>query len=79
MAFPPLENSDYFVVTVSTDFPSNSQWNVVLIGNQVYSNTQVPTQGNTSQQESTRINTSLTRVNEKNLGKKCPDPLKKNY
>ena len=29
MAFPPLENSDYFVVTVSTDFPSNSQWNVL--------------------------------------------------
>ena len=25
MAFPPLGNSDYFVVSVSIDFPSNSQ------------------------------------------------------
>ena len=24
MAFPPLGNSDHFVVSVSTDFPSNS-------------------------------------------------------
>ena len=26
MAFPPLENSDRVVVSVSIDFPSNSQW-----------------------------------------------------
>ena len=26
MAFPPLENSDHIVVSVSNDFPSNSQW-----------------------------------------------------
>ena len=26
MAFPPLENSDHIVVSVSTDLPSNSQW-----------------------------------------------------
>ena len=26
MAFPPLGNSDYVVVSVSIDFPSNSQW-----------------------------------------------------
>ena len=26
MAFPPLENSDHIVVSVSIDFPSNSQW-----------------------------------------------------
>ena len=26
MAFPPLENSDHVVVSVSTDLPSNSQW-----------------------------------------------------
>ena len=26
MAFPPLENSDHVVVSVSIDFPSNSQW-----------------------------------------------------
>ena len=25
MAFPPLQNSDHVVVSVSTDFPSNSQ------------------------------------------------------
>ena len=25
VAFPPLENSDHVVVSVSTDFPSNSQ------------------------------------------------------
>ena len=25
MAFPPLENSDHVVVSVSIDFPSNSQ------------------------------------------------------
>ena len=30
---------------------------------QVYSNTRVPTQVNTNQHESTRINTSLTQVN----------------
>ena len=28
MAFPPLENSDHVVVSVSSDFPSNSQWDV---------------------------------------------------
>ena len=26
MASPPLENSDHVVVSVSIDFPSNSQW-----------------------------------------------------
>ena len=26
MAFPPLRNSDHVVVSVSIDFPSNSQW-----------------------------------------------------
>ena len=26
MAFPPLENSDHVVVSVSIDFPSNSKW-----------------------------------------------------
>ena len=26
MAFPPLGNSDHVVVSVSTDIPSNSQW-----------------------------------------------------
>ena len=26
MAFPPLENPDHVVVSVSIDFPSNSQW-----------------------------------------------------
>ena len=26
MAFPSLKNSDHVVVTVSIDFPSNSQW-----------------------------------------------------
>ena len=26
MAFPPLENSDHVVVSVSIDFLSNSQW-----------------------------------------------------
>ena len=28
MAFPPLGNSDHVVVSVSIDFPSNSQWDV---------------------------------------------------
>ena len=28
MTFPPLENSDHVVVSVSIDFPSNSQQNV---------------------------------------------------
>ena len=27
MAFPPLGNSDHFVVSVSIDFPINSKWN----------------------------------------------------
>ena len=26
MAFPPLGNSDHVLVSVSIDFPSNSQW-----------------------------------------------------
>ena len=26
MAFPPLENTDHIVVSVSTDVPSYSQW-----------------------------------------------------
>ena len=26
MAFPPLENSDHAVVSVSIDFPSGSKW-----------------------------------------------------
>ena len=26
MSFPPLGNSDHVVVSVSIDFPSNSQW-----------------------------------------------------
>ena len=26
MTFPPLGNSDHVVVSVSTDFPSNSKW-----------------------------------------------------
>ena len=29
MAFPPLGNSDQVVVSVSIDFPSNSQWYAV--------------------------------------------------
>ena len=29
MAFPPLENSDH-VVSVSIDFPSNSQWDALF-------------------------------------------------
>ena len=31
MAFPPMENSDHVVVSVSIDFPSNSQWMPHLI------------------------------------------------
>ena len=27
MAFPPLGNSDHVVVSLSIDFPSDSQWN----------------------------------------------------
>ena len=30
MAFPPLGNYDHFVVSVSIDFPSNSEWNAQL-------------------------------------------------
>ena len=30
MAFPPLGNSDDIVVSVSTDFPSNSPWDALL-------------------------------------------------
>ena len=30
MAFPPLGNSDHVVVSVSIDFPSNSQWDVLF-------------------------------------------------
>ena len=29
-AFPPLENSDHVVVSVSIDFPKNSQWDAQL-------------------------------------------------
>ena len=31
MAFPPLGNSDYVVVSVSIDFPSNSQQDACFI------------------------------------------------
>ena len=30
MAFPPLRNSDHFVVSVSFDFPPNPQWDAPL-------------------------------------------------
>ena len=30
MAFPPLENSDHVVVSVSIDFPSYSQWDALF-------------------------------------------------
>ena len=30
MAFPPLQNSDHLVVSVSIDFPSNSKWNAMF-------------------------------------------------
>ena len=30
MAFPPLENSDHGVVSVSTDFPLNSKWDALF-------------------------------------------------
>ena len=30
MAFPPLGNSDHVVFSVSIDFPSNSQWDVLF-------------------------------------------------
>ena len=30
MGFPPLGNSDHVVVSVSIEFPSNSQWNAPL-------------------------------------------------
>ena len=30
MAFPPLRNSDHVVVSVSIDFPSNSQWDALF-------------------------------------------------
>ena len=30
MAFPPLENPDHVVVSVSIDFPSNSQWDTLF-------------------------------------------------
>ena len=30
IAFPPLENSGHVVVSVSSDFPSNSQWDVLF-------------------------------------------------
>ena len=36
---------------------------IITVTDQVYSNTRVPTQVNTNQHESARINTSLTRVN----------------
>ena len=31
MAFPPLGNSDHVVVSVSIEFPSNSQWDACFI------------------------------------------------
>ena len=30
MAFPPLVNSDHVAVSVSTDFPTNSQWDALF-------------------------------------------------
>ena len=30
MTFPPLGNSDHVVVSVSIDFPSNSQWDALF-------------------------------------------------
>ena len=30
MAFSPLGNSDHVAVSVSTDFPSNSQWDALF-------------------------------------------------
>ena len=30
MVFPPLGNSDHVVVSVSIDFPSNSQWDALF-------------------------------------------------
>ena len=30
MSFPPLGKSDHVIVSVCIDFPSNSQWNVVV-------------------------------------------------
>ena len=30
MAFPPLRNSDHVAVSISIDFPSNSQWGVAF-------------------------------------------------
>ena len=30
LAFPPLGNSDYVAVSVSIDFPSNSQWDTLF-------------------------------------------------
>ena len=30
MAFPPLENSDHVVVSISIDFPSYSQWDALF-------------------------------------------------
>ena len=30
IAFPPLGNSDHVVVSVSIDFPSNSQWDALF-------------------------------------------------
>ena len=30
MAFPPFGNSDHIVVSVSIDFPSNSQWDALF-------------------------------------------------
>ena len=33
MAFPPVGNSDHVVVSVSIDFPSDSQWDAVSLHN----------------------------------------------
>ena len=31
MAFPPLGNSDHVVVSVSVNFPTNSQWDALFL------------------------------------------------
>ena len=36
MAFPPLENSDHVVVSVSIDFPTNSQWDALVLIEMVF-------------------------------------------
>ena len=36
MAFPPLGNSDHVVVSVSIDFPTNSQWDALVLIEMVF-------------------------------------------